>query len=155
MNSKISFRLVYKTEYTHIHLFICIYRYYLFVCPPIVPFPTPHYPIPLLQPPPVCSFVTMSLHSLSLRSLCLPFLCYHVFYILCPLCHSGFCLFVTLSLHTQPLMSLCHYVFRSSVTMSLHTQSLMSLCHSGFCSLCTFWLHKCKVFLLTSYFVGK
>ena len=35
-------------------------------------------------------------------------------------------------LHTQPLMSLCHYVFRSSVTMSLHTQSLMSLCHSGF-----------------------
>lgn len=74
----------------------------------------------------------MSLHSLSLRSLCLPFLCYHVFYILCPLCHYGFCLFVTLSLHTQPLMSLCHYVFRSSVTMSLHTLSLMSLCHSGF-----------------------
>ena len=70
------------------------------------------------SPPPVCSFVTMSLHSLSLRSLCLPFLCYFVFYILCPLCHSGFCLFVTLSLHTQPLMSLCHYVFRSSVTLS-------------------------------------
>ena len=51
------------------------------------------------------------LHTLSLRSFCLPFLCYHVFYILCPLCHS---------------------VFRSSVTMSLHTLSLMSLCHSGF-----------------------
>ena len=51
------------------------------------------------------------LHTLSLRSFCLPFLCYHVFYILCPFGHS---------------------VFRSSVTMSLHTLSLMSLCHSGF-----------------------
>ena len=58
-----------------------------------------------------CSSVTMSLHTLSLMSFWLPFLCYHVFYILCPLCHS---------------------VFRSSVTMSLHTLSLMSLCHSGF-----------------------
>ncbi len=69
VNRKISFRLVYKTEYTHNHLFICIYRNYLSVCPPIVPFPTPHYPIPLL-PPPMCSSVTMSLHTQSLMSLC-------------------------------------------------------------------------------------
>ena len=48
---------------------------------------------------------------------------FYVFYYLChydfcPLCHSGFCLFVTLFLHTQSPMSLCHSVFRSSVTMS-------------------------------------
>ena len=43
------------------------------------------------------------------------YLCHYEF---CPLWHSGFCLFVTLSLHSQPLMSLCHYVFRSSVTLS-------------------------------------
>ena len=76
---------------------------------------------------------TYSVHYV-IMSFWLLFLCYHVFYIVCPLCHSGFCLFVTLSLHTQPLMSLCYYVF---------------------CSLCTFWFHKCKVFLQTSYFVGK
>ena len=57
------------------------------------------------------SLLPCLLHTLSLRSFCLPFLCYHVFYILCPFGHS---------------------VFRSSVTMSLHTLSLMSLCHSGF-----------------------
>ena len=99
VNRKISFRLVYKTEYTHNHLFICIYRNYLSVCPPIVPFPTPHYPIPLL-PPPMCSSVTMSLHTQSLQSLCLPFLCYHVFYILCPLC-----------LYVIMASFLCYYVF--------------------------------------------
>ena len=109
VNRKISFRLVYKTEYTHNHLFICIYRNYLSVCPPIVPFPTPHYPIPLL-PPPMCSSVTMSLH-------------------------------------TQSLMSLCHYVFRSSVTMSF-TYSVPYVFMS-------FWLYKCKVFLSSYYFVSN
>ena len=91
MNRKISFRLVYKTEYTHIHLFIYIYHDYLSVCPPIVPFPTPHYPIPLL-PPPMCSSVTMSLHTQSPMSLC----------------HYGFCSPVTLSFTYS-----VHYVFRS------------------------------------------
>ena len=41
------------------------------------------------------------------------------FYVFYYLCHYDFC-------------PLCHSGFRSSVTMSLHTQSLMSLCHSGF-----------------------
>ena len=106
----------------------------------------------------------MSLHSLSLRSLCLPFLCYHVFYILCPLCHYGFCLFVTLSLHTQPLMSLCHYVFRSSVTLSftysvpyvfmssvpllLCIYIVCPLCHSVFCSSVTMSLHTLSLMSL-------
>ena len=48
---------------------------------------------------------------------------FYVFYYLChynfcPLCHYGFCLFVTLSLHTQPLMSLCHSGFCLLVTLS-------------------------------------
>ena len=48
------------------------------------------------------------LHTQSLWSLCLPFLCYHVFYYFCPLCLSVFCSPVTLSLHSQSLMSFCH-----------------------------------------------
>ena len=98
---------------------------------------------------------------------------FYVFYYLChydfcPLCHYDFCLFVTLSLHTQPLMSLCHYVFRSSVTMSF-TYSvpyvfmsfwLLFHCYYVFTYsvpyvFMSFWLHKCKVFLQTSYFVGN
>ncbi len=55
-----------------------------------------------------CLSVTLSLHTLSLMSLCLPFLCYHVFYYFCPLCLSVFCSPVTLSLHSQSLMSFCH-----------------------------------------------
>ena len=88
----------------------------MFVCPPIVLFPTPHYPIPLLPPPYV-------------------FICYYVFYILSPLC-----LYVILS--SVPLLPclyilcpLCLYVILSSVPLLLcllHTLSLMSLCHSGF-----------------------
>ena len=92
-------------------------------------------------------------------------------YILSPLC-----LYVILAsaslllclLHTQPLMSLCHYVFRSSVTMSF-TYSvpyvfmsfwLLFHCYYVFTYsvpyvFMSFWLHKCKVFLQTSYFVGN
>ena len=111
------------------------------ICPPFVPFPTPHYPIPLLPPPYVflCYYVfTYSVPYVIMSSvLCyhvftysvpyvfmsfwLLFLCYHVFYILCPLC-----LYVFMSsdpllpclLHTLSPMSLCHSGFRSSVTMS-------------------------------------
>ena len=128
VNRKISFRLVYKTEYTHNHLFICIYRNYLSVCPPIVSFPTPHYPIPLLPPPYV-------------------FLCYYVFtYSVPPVFMSSVPLLPCL-LHTLSLMSLCHSGFRSSVTLSF-TYSVPYVFMS-------FWLHKCKVFLSSYYFVGK
>lgn len=119
MNSKISFRLVYKTEYTHIHLFICIYRYYLFVCPPIVPFPTLHYPIPLLQPP-----------------LCVPLLL--CLYIVCPFGHYVFLPSVTMSFtYSVP------YVIMASASLLLYLYILSPLClyvimssvhyvHSGF-----------------------
>ena len=58
-----------------------------------------------------CLLVTLSLHTLSIMSFWLPFLCYHVFYILSPFGHYVFCSSVTMSLHTQPLMSLCHSGF--------------------------------------------
>ena len=96
---------------------------------------------------------------------------YVFYYLLSPLC-----LYVILAsaslllclLHTQPLMSLCHYVFRSSVTMSF-TYSvpyvfmsfwLLFHCYYVFTYsvpyvFMSFWLHKCKVFLQTSYFVGN
>ena len=99
----------------------------------------------------MCSSVTMSFtYSVPyvFMSFCLPFLCYHVFYILYPFGHSGFCSSVTMSLHTQSLRSfclpfLCYYVFTYSVPSVilssvpllpclLHTLPLMSLCHSGF-----------------------
>ena len=84
---------------------------------------------------PLCHFIFTYSAPYVFMSLCLPFLCYYVFYILCPLC-----LYVILAsvplllclLHTQSPMSLCHSGFCSTVTMSLHTLSLMSLCHSGF-----------------------
>ena len=73
----------------------------------------------------LCLYVILSsvpllpclLHTLSLRSFCLPFLCYHVFYILCPFGHS---------------------VFRSSVTMSF-TYSVPYVFMS-------FWLINVKYF---------
>ena len=70
--------------------------------------------------------VTLSLHTLSLWSLCLPFLCYHVFYYFCPLCLSVFCSPVTLSFtYSVPL------IIMSSVPLLpyfLLLLSLMSLC---------------------------
>ena len=100
------------------------------------------------------------------------------------LCHSGFCLLVTLSFtYSAPyvfmsfwLLPPCysvftysvHYVLLASVPLLpclLHTQSLRSLCLLFLCYhvftysapyvFMSFWLHKCKVFLLTSYFVGN
>ena len=64
--------------------------------------------------------------------LCLLFLCYYVFYILCP------------------LMSLCLYVILASVPLLpclLHTPSLMSLCHSGFTNVKYF--HKFPILSVT------
>ena len=73
-----------------------------------------------------CFSVTMSLHSLSLRSLCLPFLCYHVFYILCPLCHYVFRSSVTMSFtYSVPL---CLYVILASVPLLLCLYILCPLC---------------------------
>ena len=109
------------------------------------------------------------------------YLCHYDF---CPLCHSGFCLLVTLSFtYSAPyvfmsfwLLPPCysvftysvHYVLLASVPLLpclLHTQSLRSLCLLFLCYhvftysapyvFMSFWLHKCKVFLLTSYFVGN
>ena len=86
----------------------------------------------------LCLYVILSsvpllpclLHTLSIMSFCLPFLCYHVFYILYPFGHSVFRSSVTMSFtYSVP------YVFISSVPLLpclLHTLSLMSLCHSGF-----------------------
>ena len=78
---KISFRLVYKTEYTHNHLFICIYRNYLSVCPPIVPFSNTSLPYSSVTTP-LCVSLLLCLYILS--PLCLyvimsSVLCYHVF----------------------------------------------------------------------------
>ena len=193
------------TEYTHIHLFIYIYRDYLFVCPPIVPFSNTSLPYSSVTAPyvficyyvfyilsplclyvilasvpllpclyilcPLCLYVILSsvpllpclLHTLSIMSFCLPFLCYHVFYILYPFGHSVFRSSVTMSftysipsviLASVPLL-LCLYIlspfghsgFRSSVTMSFT--------YSAPYVFMSFWLHKCKVFLQTSYFVGN
>ena len=66
---------------------------------------------------------------------------FYVFYYLChydfcPLCHYDFCLFVTLSLHTQPLMSLCHSGFCLLVTLSFTYSApyvFMSLCLPFLC----------------------
>ena len=118
----------------------------------------------------MCSSVTMSfIYSVPyvFMSFCLPFLCYHVFYILYPFGHSVFrssvtmsftysipsvilasvplllCLLHTLSLRSFWLLFLCYYVFTYSVPSVilasvpllpclLHTLPLMSLCHSGF-----------------------
>ena len=151
------------------------------VCPPIVPFSNTSLPYssvtaPLCVPLLLCLYILCPLylyvilasvpllpcllHTLSLMSFWLPFLCF-VFNILRTLC-----LYVILSsvllllylLHTQSPMSLCHSVFRSSLTMSftysvpyvfmssdpllpclLHTLSPMSLCHSGFISVKYFY----------------
>ena len=110
------------TEYTHIHLFIYIYRDYLFVCPPIVPFSNTSLPYSSVTAPYVfiCYYVFYILSPLCLyvfMSFCLPFLCYHVFYILYPFGHS---------------------VFRSSVTMSF-TYSVPYVFMS-------FWLINVKYF---------
>ena len=85
----------------------------MFVCPPIVLFPTPHYPIPLL-PPLYVHLLLCLLHTQSPMSLC----------------HSVFRSSVTMSF-TYSIPS----VILSSVPLLpclLHTLSLMSLCHSGF-----------------------
>ena len=95
-----------------------------------------------------CSSVTMSLHTLSLMSFWLPFLCYHVFtYSVPSVILSSVpllpCLLHTLSLRSFWLLFLCYYVFTYSVPSVilssvpllpclLHTLPLMSLCHSGF-----------------------
>lgn len=88
VNRKISFRLVYKTEYTHIHLFIYIYRDYLSVCPPIVPFSNTSLPYSSVTAPYVflCYYVFTYSVPYVFMSLWLLFPCYFVFYILCPLC---------------------------------------------------------------------
>ena len=108
------------TEYTHIHLFIYIYRDYLSICPPIVPFSNTSLPYSSVTAP-LCVPLLLCLYILCPLSIWLPFLCYHVFYILCPLC-----LYVIMS--SVPLL-LC----------LLHTLSPMSLCHSGFISVKYFY----------------
>lgn len=91
----------------------------MFVCPPIVPFPTLHYPIPLLQPP-----------------LCVPLLL--CLYIVCPFGHYVFLPSVTMSFtYSVP------YVIMASASLLLYLYILSPLClyvimssvhyvHSGF-----------------------
>ena len=107
----------------------------------------------------LCLYVILSsvpllpclLHTLSIMSFCLPFLCYHVFTYSVPYVFMSFWLLFLCYHVFYILCPLCHSVFRSSVTMSftysipsvilssvpllpclLHTLPLMSLCHSGF-----------------------
>lgn len=72
------------------------------------------------------------------------------FYVFYYLCHYDFCLFVTLSLHTQPLMSLCLYVILASVPLLPCLYILSPLClyvilasvhyvHSGFINVKDFY----------------
>ena len=91
------------------------------VCPPIVPFPTLHYPIPLL-PPLMCSSVTLSFtYSVPLVSSVTMSFITSVYYVI--MASASFCLsFWLLSFMSLWLLhhSVCHYDF-------------CPLCHYGFC----------------------
>ena len=131
----------------------------MFVCPPIVPFSNTSLPYSSVTAPyvficyyvfyilsPLCLYVILSsvpllpclLHTLSIMSFCLPFLCYHVFTYSVPYVFMSFCL-PFLCYHVfYILCPLCLYVFRSSVTMSF-TYSVPYVFMS-------FWLINVKYF---------